>query len=86
MSMRDYRPGKSWIHLGGAVWGHMNGTRIHVSGMIRYPDGTIFSTCGYDRETHRYIRINGGNRKRGLMAFAVKFHTTGIKAQQRKGG
>jgi hypothetical protein len=67
------RPGSGWKQLKRPVWEHCNGVRIHVSGLIlRDIDGKI-----HDRERmqmsllHRLIKINGGNKKRGLMAFAM---------------
>ena len=71
------RPGPGWSHLGGAVWEHHTGARIHVGGMIRLPDKTHLSLSNW-RESQlgrRLVRINGGNQKRGLMAWAVNLVT-----------
>ena len=67
------RPGSGWKHLKGAVWQHITGTRIHVGGIARLPDNTIVSvdTPPERIEVNRMIRINGGNRKRGMMAWAL---------------
>lgn len=64
------KPGPGWKHLGDAVYGHENGTRIHVGGLVRKPDGTIVSlnSISEGREGWKQIKINGGNRKRGMMA------------------
>ena len=67
------RPGVGWKHLAGPVWEHPSGARIHTMGMIRLPDKTHLSLNNW-RESElgrRLVRINGGNRKRGLMAWAV---------------
>ncbi len=67
------RPGNGWRHLAGPVWEHTNGARIHTMGLVRMPDGaTFFSLHKYpdNMEGSRLVKINGGNRKRGLMAWA----------------
>ena len=68
----QYKPGLGWNHIGGAVWEHTNKTRIHIMGTIRLPDMTFVNLHDYPSyiEGHKYIAINGGNRKRGLMAWA----------------
>ena len=67
------RPGAGLKHLAGPVWEHVSGARIHMMGMIRLPDKTrLFLTNWRESELGRkLIRINGGNKKRGLMAWAV---------------
>ena len=66
------RPGLGWSHLGGAVYGHTSGVRVHLSGMIRTINGKHYSlnSCVGGLGWH-LIAINGGNRKRGLMAWAL---------------
>jgi hypothetical protein len=67
------RPGAGWKHLAGPVWEHPNGARIHTMGMIQLPDKTHLSLNNW-RESEfgwRMVRINGGNRKRGLMAWVM---------------
>ena len=68
------RPGNSWKHLGGPVWEHISGVRIHTMGVVRLPDMTFHSDCEWPicQESSLLIRINGGNKKRGLMAWALK--------------
>ena len=67
------RPGSGWLHLGGPVWEHSTGARIHAGGMIRLPDKTHLSLSNWPESQlgRRLVLINGGNRKRGLMAWAV---------------
>lgn len=67
------RPGLGWEHLAGPVWDHTSGARIHTAGIVRLPDKTHLSLYNW-RENElgrRLVRINGGNKKRGLMAWAV---------------
>ena len=73
VKMSKHAPGPGWANIGNAVWEHENGTRIHVSGLVRKPDMTFVSLNKHPegREGGRYIKINGGNRKRGLMTWAV---------------
>jgi len=71
-----YKPGKGWKYLASGVWEHVSGLRISVSGRIcRLPDKTIFPGRGswwWDSyfEQSKFIRVAGGNKKRGLMAWA----------------
>jgi hypothetical protein len=69
------RPGNGWKHIGGAVWEHTSKIRIHLLGMIRLPSGEFVSAATYPNweAVHRMIRINGGNRKRGLMVWALSY-------------
>lgn len=65
--MSKYKPGKGWVQLNGPVYENQNGSRIHLLGLVRLNDGTFFNS---DREFIPYLRIAGGNRKRGLMIWA----------------
>ena len=69
------RPGDSWFHVGGAYYDHGNsGLRIHVAGLCRLPlsreivNGRQWPESMALREA---IRICGGNRKRGVMVWAL---------------
>jgi len=61
------RPGPGWKRLDGVVWEHSTGTRIHLGGMMRFPDGTTLPAYG----AKEHERICGWNRKRGLMVWAL---------------
>ena len=67
------RPGDGWQHVGGAVWEHASGTRIHMLGLVKTADGQVYSLNDWrsSEAGRRLVRINGGNRRRGLMAWAV---------------
>ena len=68
-----FKPGRGWSHAGGAVFDHVDGIRIHVSGMCRLPpDGEVVKGTDLPeiQMMNWFIRINGGNRKRGVMAWA----------------
>jgi hypothetical protein len=66
------KPGPGWKHVGGAVFDYCDGTRVHVGGYCRLPNGEFISGNTIDQmgALNRFIRINGGNRKRGVMAWA----------------
>jgi len=69
---KAYKPGKGWKALSPAVY-ELNGrARIHLLGMCRLSDGTwVKALVNIDGiKLHRLIKINGGNRKRGMMAWA----------------
>lgn len=67
------RPGPGWRHLGGPVWEHRRGIRAHVGGMCGFPvdpivDGTQWPES---RRLDRCIAMCGGNRKRGVLTWAL---------------
>ena len=67
------RPGPGWRFVGCSTWKHDSGVRVHYLGMALMPDGTVW------REQNtpiakRYIGMAGGNRKRGLMLWALALH------------
>ena len=67
------RPGRGWRFVGCSTWQHDSGVRVHYLGMALMPDGTVW------REQNtpiakRYIGMAGGNRKRGLMMWALALH------------
>lgn len=66
------RPGRGWSHVAGSVYEHTSGLRLHVGGLIRLPNGQCVSANEWpeSRTVRWYVRANGGNRKRGLMAWA----------------
>lgn len=68
------RPGPGWDHVAGNVWEHCSGIRIHRNGYIKLPDGTVHSahTIPECFEADLFIRMNGGNYMRGLMAWSRK--------------
>lgn len=69
-----YKPGPGWKHMGGVVWEHCSGVRIHVAGLCGMVPGTMIDGKKWpeSKSLDRYIRINGGNRRRGVMAWALK--------------
>jgi hypothetical protein len=71
--MNHTKPGIGWTNLGPAVWEHTSGTRIHVGGYCRLADGRDFSECRWPEsmDAARAIAVCGGNRKRGMMVWAM---------------
>ena len=65
-------PGNGWSHVSGSVYDHEDGIRLHLLGMLRMQNGDhVCATEWPESQIVRfYIRLNGGNRKRGLMAWA----------------
>jgi hypothetical protein len=66
------KPGLGWKHVGGAVFDNSDGTRVHVMGLCRLPNGELVNGMLWpeSRKLDQSVRINGGNRKRGAMAWA----------------
>lgn len=73
---RVIRPGNGWQHLAGPVYEHRNGSRVHMLGLVQLPNGEIINEHKYPEcvDAARMIRINGGNRRRGLMAWAMTYN------------
>lgn len=63
--------GNGWKHLGGAVW-KRDGLRIHIYGLCRLRDSTVVVGTRWpeDKRFCWWIRVHGGNRRRGCMAWA----------------
>ena len=66
------RPGRGWTHVAGSVYDHVSGVRLHLLGMVRLPNGDHVSANEWPESSSvwHFVRCNGGNRKRGLMAWA----------------
>lgn len=64
------RPGTGWKRLSGAVY-EKNEVRVHMVGTCRLKSGVFVSGNEWPRSQwfDFFVKINGGNRKRGLMAF-----------------
>ena len=63
------RPGSGWKLIGGSVWEHPTGLRIHLLGMARLPDGTSLPWKWEDEYDAK--RQQGYNVKRALMVWAM---------------
>jgi hypothetical protein len=69
-----------WSHINGPVWDHKNGTRIHVTASsVRLPDGATTGVYADRARVNRLIKMTGGNRKRGVMAYAELLYKEGCK-------
>lgn len=64
---------RGWKQVGPSVWDHTSGVRIHAAGLVRMVSGQVVygNKWPESRYLDRAIRINGGNRKRGVMAWAL---------------
>lgn len=65
--------GSGWKHVGGAVYDHPTGLRVHVMGICRLASGDTVDGMRWPESDrlNRFARINGSNRKRGAMAWAL---------------
>lgn len=75
----EYKPGPGWKQRHPAVWDHSSGIRIHwPDELIRLQNGEILSVS-IDRELQKlfilYLKVNGYNKKRAFMAFALFVNT-----------
>lgn len=72
-----HRPGPGWTHwLLSPVHEHISGIRVHMMGTISLPLPTgeriIYGeNWPHSQSAERWIKIAGGNRKRGLMMWAL---------------
>ena len=77
------RPGPGWAATPCcAVFEHVSGIRIHIHGMARLPTGEWIDGGRWpeSKSLEHCIRICGGNRRRGVMAWTMKL------ASRRRGG
>jgi len=67
------KPGPGWKHVGGPCWEHSNGVRIHPYGLVRLREGRVIVGTVWPESNNMdfFIKANGGNRKRGVMAWAL---------------
>jgi hypothetical protein len=75
------RPGPGWRFIGCSSWRHESGVIVHCLGVALMPDGTV----RYESETRLaegYIRLAGGNRKRGLMMWGLALHRIQKKSKR----
>ena len=72
-----YRPGPGWSHyVTSPVHCHTSGIRVHMMGTISLPlpkGERIIDAQNWphSQSVERFVRIAGGNRKRGLMLWAL---------------
>lgn len=70
-----FKPGPGWEPLSGVVWKHFpTGMRLHTSGLLDLNDGRLLHPNSWPEsvKANRCIRICGGNRRRGLMVWALE--------------
>jgi len=80
MTRDTIKPGPGWRHMGGAVYEHTTGVRIHGGGLMAVmPDGrtVVGAALSMSRTVWTYIEANGHNRRRGLMAWALSEYRKG---------
>ena len=73
--IKNIRPGTGWRHVNGSVYDHQSGLRLHLLGVLRLSSGSIINGDMWpeSRRVGWFVRANGGNRKRGLMAWARSY-------------
>ena len=69
------KPGRGWTQdkITTSMWDHDSGISLHLGGYVRLLDGRIVSvnTWREHLEFSLALRMAGGNRKRGLMLWAL---------------
>lgn len=67
------KPGIGWTKLGQGVWEHVSGLRISTLGGVRLPDKSFVWAESWPilQQFDKFLRIAGGNRRRGLMMFGL---------------
>jgi len=72
------KPGNGWKSLGSGVYEHPSKIRVHIGGgLVRLKDHSFLRLNHFDEGElgRKLININGGNVKRGMMAWAANFAT-----------
>ena len=80
MTQAIRRPGPGWKEVGPDIWKHKSGVMIHLLGVANMPDGT--PRWADPRLADWYIQLAGGNRKRGLMMWALTLHDIQVRAKK----
>ena len=75
MIRKQWKPGPGWTKPGIApVYDHTCGIRVHVFGLLRWEGKEVFgNTWPESQNLRRCIRVCGGNRKRGVMVWALRY-------------
>lgn len=63
-----------WNHLGGSVFEHESGMRIHLLGTVRLADGKTHLSCdtlSQSKPFHHALKLQGYNRRRAIMSWAT---------------
>ena len=75
------RPGPGWYHVGSACWDNSKyDVRVHVGGhcLVKLSGNFISGTVWPEsRNLDRCIEICGGNRRRGVMIWAMNLVENG---------
>jgi len=66
---KQFKPGPGWKQLNPVVW-EKNLIRIHISGQLIRVNNQYVGMIPHRHEILRFIKINSGNKKRGLMVYA----------------
>lgn len=83
------KPGPGWTNIHThhgeptSVWDHASGIRLHIIGLVSFADGKSLWVNQWPDSAiaDRCIRIAGGNRKRGLMLWALKMEAAHVAAR-----
>ena len=73
--MKAWKPGPGWTKPGIApVYDHTSGIRIHVFGHYRIGDKLLIDGNAWpeSQALGKCIKVCGGNRKRGVMVWAMR--------------
>ena len=82
LTRQSIRPGPGWSKLAGAVYQHRTGLRIHIYGLCWWIGGRLVRGRLWPESQwlDLFIRANGGNRRRGVMAWAKFTQARGSEA------
>lgn len=69
------KPGHGWTNIG-PVWDHVSGIRIHLGGLVQLPGEDVIYASHWPmvKRWNLHALICGGNRKRGLMTYAMELN------------
>ena len=73
---KQYKPGPGWKQLNPAVY-EKGRVRSHVGAELIRVNGRHVGMIPHRPGLSEFIKIAGGNKKRGLMAFANSFSFSG---------
>ncbi len=69
--IRRYKPGPGWRRLGGSVWQHDDGTRVHLAGLVLLANGEfVWLTSWPNSQRFSTLERIVGSRRRAVFVFA----------------
>lgn len=67
---RQYKPGPGWRWLAGSVWEHVDGTRLHLMGLVLVRGKPVYATSYPNSLRLNALERITGSTRRAMFVFA----------------